>query len=224
MKDYAQCAKCAIPEEKRYCIDPTNPKSPKCACALYADTLAAAKAAYRADPETLAFAHDAAVQEAACYEDAGNGFQIPVKPRILETIEFAKRRGYRKLGLAFCSGLKREAAALCALLEAHGFEVVSAVCKCGAVDKTHIDIDGAEKCCRTGAWETMCNPIGQAMILNGENVDFSLMLGLCVGHDSLFLKNINSMCTVVAAKDRVMGHNPLAALYTLDSYHEYLKK
>ena len=30
--------------------------------------------------------------------------------------------------------------------------------------------------------------------------------------------------TVLAAKDRVLGHNPLAALYNADSYYEFLKK
>lgn len=224
MREHAECAKCAIPEDRRYCIDPTNPMAPNCACALHAAALAEAKAAYRADPETLAFAHDAAAQEAACYADAGNGCRMPVKPRILETIEFAKRRGYKKLGFAFCSGLKKEAAALNALLAAQGFDVVSVMCKCGGTDKTHIGIDNEEKCCRSSAWESMCNPIGQAMILNEEHVEFSLMLGLCVGHDSLFLKNLDSMCTAVAVKDRVTGHNPLAALYTLDSYYEYIKK
>ena len=38
-------------------------------------------------------------------------------------------------------------------------------------------------------------------------------MGLCVGHDSLFLKYAEAPCTVLAVKDRLLGHNPLAAIY-----------
>jgi uncharacterized metal-binding protein len=48
-------------------------------------------------------------------------------------------------------------------------------------------------------------------------------MGLCVGHDSLFLKYSNALCTVLAAKDRLLGHNPLAAIYTIESYYRSLK-
>jgi uncharacterized metal-binding protein len=70
----------------------------------------------------------------------------------------------------------------------------------------------------------MCNPILQAQVLNSEQTELNILLGLCVGHDSLFLKYAEAPCTVLAVKDRVTGHNPLAALYTLDSYYRALKK
>jgi uncharacterized metal-binding protein len=37
------------------------------------------------------------------------------------------------------------------------------------------------------------------------------------------MKYSNAMCTVLAVKDRLMGHNPLGAIYTYDSYSRYLK-
>lgn len=46
---------------------------------------------------------------------------------------------------------------------------------------------------------------------------------LCVGHDSLFLKYSEAMRTVCAVKDQVTGHNPLAAIYTLDTVYSRLK-
>ena len=70
-----------------------------------------------------------------------------------------------------------------------------------------------EKIMPPGMMETMCNPIAQAEVLNAEQVDLAIMLGLCVGHDTLFLKYIRPPCTVLAVKDRVLGHNPLAAAY-----------
>jgi uncharacterized metal-binding protein len=50
------------------------------------------------------------------------------------------------------------------------------------------------------------------------------MLGLCVGHDSLFLRYIEALTTIFAVKDRVTGHNPMATLYTSNSYYAKLKK
>lgn len=53
---------------------------------------------------------------------------------------------------------------------------------------------------------------------------FNIMLGLCIGHDSLFLKFVEGLTTVFAVKDRVTGHNPIAALYTSKSYYQRLMK
>jgi len=62
----------------------------------------------------------------------------------------------------------------------------------------------------------MCNPITQAKLLNQAKTDFNIMLGLCVGHDSLFLKYVKGLTTVFAVKDRVTGHNPMAPLHLRD--------
>jgi uncharacterized metal-binding protein len=77
---------------------------------------------------------------------------------------------------------------------------------------------------RIGSFESMCNPIAQAFVLNDEETQFNIVMGLCVGHDSLFLKYSDAPCTVLAAKDRLLGHNPLAAIYTIDSYYRSLKQ
>ena len=70
-----------------------------------------------------------------------------------------------------------------------------------------------------GEEETMCNPMAQAGICNDAETDFNMMMGLCVGHDSLFLKNSRAYTTVFAVKDRLLGHNPLALVYTSKSYY-----
>jgi uncharacterized metal-binding protein len=69
----------------------------------------------------------------------------------------------------------------------------------------------------------MCNPIYQAKLLNHEKTDFNILLGLCVGHDSLFFKFTEAPTTVLAVKDRVTGHNPLAAIYLCETYYQKLK-
>jgi len=43
-----------------------------------------------------------------------------------------------------------------------------------------------------------------------------------VGHDSLFYKYAEAPSTTLVVKDRVLGNNPVAALYTLDSYYKKL--
>jgi uncharacterized metal-binding protein len=62
------------------------------------------------------------------------------------------------------------------------------------------------------------------MVANEAGVDLNVLLGLCVGHDSLFLKYAKAPSTVLTVKDRVTGHNPLADLYPLDSYYAWLKE
>jgi len=47
-------------------------------------------------------------------------------------------------------------------------------------------------------------------------------VGLCVGHDSLFLKHSKALVTVLVNKDRVLGHNPVAALYGAKVYFQRL--
>ena len=68
----------------------------------------------------------------------------------------------------------------------------------------------------------MCNPIMQAKIMNREKTDFNVIVGLCVGHDSLFYKYADALCTTLVTKDRVMGHNPVAALYQAKAYYKRL--
>ena len=71
---------------------------------------------------------------------------------------------------------------------------------------------------RPGRFDPMCNTIAQALLLNGQKTQFNIALGLCVGHDSLFYKYSDALVTTLAAKDRVLGHNPLAAIYCEEGY------
>lgn len=149
--------------------------------------------------------------------------RIPTKSRVEELIEFPQRMGYRRLGLAFCGGLTHEASILSEILEKNEFKVISVSCKVGGIPKERIGVKDEEKI-RIGEFEPMCNPISQAKILNQAKTNFNIMLGLCIGHDSLFLKYIEGLTTVFAVKDRVTGHNPIAALYTFHSYCQRLMK
>jgi uncharacterized metal-binding protein len=148
----------------------------------------------------------------------------PRNPRVEEIIQFAHKMGYKRFGIAFCSGLKEEAKIATKILENRGFDVVSVCCNAGGISKETIGIKEEEKIAGPGKWETMCSPITQAEILNAEGTEFNIVVGLCVGHDSLFFKYAQAPTTVLVAKDRVFGHNPAAALYLSRSYYRKLMR
>ena len=171
-------------------------------------------------PEFREFAIKASQQEGSGYirlPHAPNS-PSPVKSRVEEIMEFAGRMGYKRLGVAYCGGVQFEASMLVPILENRGFEIVSVQCKCGSVAKEELGIQDSEKVW-PGNFEAMCHPIAQAEILNASKTDLNILVCLCVGHDSLFLKHSQAPCTVLAAKDRVYGHAPLMAVYQSKSYH-----
>ncbi len=220
----AQCAKCPT----NACMPPMGSSVPPdpakvpvfCPMKNSADILEEALTEY-AKPETREFARQASIQEFECYENTPEGRRTK-NPRIVELIQFARKMGYKKLGLAFCGGLPNEARIVNDILESSGFEVVSARCKVGAVPKEEIGIKPEQKIGGPQCSETMCNPIAQARLMNAEKVDMAVVLGLCLGHDTLFFQHCQVPMTVLAVKDRVTGHNPLAAIYLSSTYYSRL--
>ncbi|MDP2872490.1 MAG: DUF1847 domain-containing protein [Bacillota bacterium] len=206
------CAKCGTrgcsgPKGEYPAVCPTANPSP-------AETAALAEARERyTDDHVRRIAHAAAWVEKAgyCYWT-----------RLGETAELARRMGYRHIGIACCTGLRREALTVSRFLEQCGFEVSVAVCKAGAVPKEGIGVP-ADAQFRPGTLESMCNPVGQAYLLAAHGCDFNVVIGLCVGHDTLFLEHSfrkGVPATVLVAKDRVTGHNPCAVVYGAEGYFQ----
>lgn len=217
------CARCKVETNDKRCMDADGKPAAGCPTLVQSDILNTANEAYQ-DPAVREFAYQASVQEAEAYANRDQKPYVmqPHKTRIVEICEFANRMGYRRLGLAFCMGLFKEAAVVSDLLEDKGFTVISVVCKAGCTPKTAIGIPEKYTIDR-GPQEAMCNPIFQAELLNHQKSEFNVLLGLCVGHDSMFFKYAQAPTTVLAVKDRVTGHNPLAAIYTMDSYYRKIK-
>ncbi len=107
-----------------------------------------------------------------------------------EIIAYAKRMGCKKIGIAFCVGLKEEARVFADALASHGFTVCGVACA----------VDGP------------CNSVGQALLLNEAKTDLNILFGLCAGHDLLFLRFVEAPVLPFAVKDKVTCHNPVAAL------------
>jgi len=223
--DHSTCAACPYDWSVRFCRTGTGKAPANCPSIRLRDVSARATEATLSD-ENLGFARQASVQESVGYGGREQGYAAvkPVKPRIVEIVEFARRMGYKRLGLAFCIGLRKEAAVVQEIFETNGFDTVSVACKAGAVPKSELGLMACDQVDPGAAHESMCNPVFQAEVLNASDVDFNVLLGLCVGHDSLVLKYAQAPCTVLAVKDRVFGHNPLAAVQQYDGYYRYLKR
>jgi uncharacterized metal-binding protein len=130
------CATCNIKRSRRACSveDGVGPKG--CPTLSLAEILSKARDKYDGKDINL-LAVQASAQEAACYANRGSepGYVLqPTKPRIQEIWEFAHRMGYSKVGLAFCVGLQNEAGITAPILEKHGLEVVSVICKVGRLE------------------------------------------------------------------------------------------
>jgi uncharacterized metal-binding protein len=221
MTENPQCAKCT----KVVCDSEASLKGPEnCPTKTKQDIIQKALNEYD-DPQVREFARQASIQEAECYMNLPEGLTTRY-PRVEEIAQFAKKMGYKKLGIASCLGLKDEAEMLTEILENRGFEVVSVCCKVGGTPKEKIGIAPEQKIREPDDFEAMCNPIAQAEILNDAGTDLNIVAGLCVGHDSLFFKYSKAPVTVLVAKDRVFGHNPVMGLYLAHSpyYRKLLRK
>ena len=122
--------------------------------------------------------------------------------RIEEILRLVDAAGWKRIGIAHCVAMAKEAA----ILEQRLKE---------AVDVTRVDC----KVCRIPAADlvpgdrgTSCNPVGQATLLAEQSTELNIAMGLCLGHDLLFSKHSQAPVTTLVVKDRVHGHNPIAAL------------
>ena len=212
------CASCGLAADKKICMQEDGSSSRGCPTLTKKDILEEANKEYDV-AEIREFARNASIQEADCYANRHQRPYImqPSKTRITEVCEFATKMGYKRLGLAFCMGLAREAGVVEDILKSYGFEVVSALCKAGRVSKDRLGLKDEDKIFQ-GTDESMCNPIYQAKLLSQRESEVNIQRGVCVGHDALFFKYAEAPTTVLAVKDRVTGHNPLAAIYLSETY------
>ncbi|UCE21005.1 MAG: DUF1847 domain-containing protein [Candidatus Aminicenantes bacterium] len=217
--DEPKCAECK-PKSCSQGITDESKLPNYCPILNFKDLVQEVKARYKTQEIQNFYLQSALVEKESYDEKAAReeGRIVPLRPRIREIADFAKKLGATKLGLAFCSGLPDEAARASSILKKHGLEVCSVACGCGAVDKTELDVPPEHKIYGTDKFEAACNPILQAELLNRAQTAFNIIIGLCVGHDMLFTMNSHAPVTTLIVKDRFTGHNPLVSLYT--KYHK----
>jgi len=139
--------------------------------------------------------------------------------RVEEIVKFAEKIKAKKIGLATCIGLMEETRIFARILKAAGLEPKAVICKIGSIDKTEIGIADDLKVC-PGQHESICNPALQAELLNQWGAELNVVIGLCVGHDTIFIKHSAAPVTYLIVKDRVLAHNPAGALYTSKFYYK----
>jgi uncharacterized metal-binding protein len=213
MKDHSElrCALCGV----RACTKEPGTKNLPSFCPMPAQPgqLAAAERRYVEDADLRKLACESARTESAGYCRSA---------RIQEIMDFARRIGATRLGIAHCVGLMEEARIVREIFLANGFEEDAICRKVGSINKEKIGLKDEEKV-HPGQFEALCNPIAQAALLAEAGTQLNVVVGLCVGHDSLFFMYSRAPVTVLVVKDRILGHNPVAALYTSHSYYQRLK-
>jgi uncharacterized metal-binding protein len=148
------------------------------------------------------------IMKAAAYVEASFYMKYT---RLQETAAFARKMGYHTLGLGFCMGIRDEAELFAQYLTAQGFLVKSVCCKNCGINK---DVLKLKKVNPKNAIEPMCNPKAQAAYLNDHGAELFISAGLCVGHDALFARACKGPVTTLVVKDRVLGNNPMAVVYS----------
>ena len=197
------------------------PKSPAdilkgpadCPTKNYPDIVKKARDLYLKDPFHRQMQLSGARLEGMSSQTPPGGTEINMKlTRVEELIMFCKMMRYKKIGFAHCIGCIGEAKELSHIFRSRGFDTVQINCKVGAIEKGEIGIAEDEKV-RMFTFETICNNIAQALILNEEKTDLNVIVGLCLGHDISFTRMSKAPVTTLIVKDRRLGHNPAAALY-----------
>ena len=144
----------------------------------------------------------AIVQAAASLVDNGRAGTLS---RLQETIAFARKMEYKRIGLAYCYGMENQVKQIAEIIRSNGLNVRPVSCTIGGIPQNEVNPESS-------ICNVSCNPIGQALQLNHENVDLVVMIGLCLGHDILFQREVNADCTTLVVKDRVHNHAPLKVL------------
>lgn len=142
------------------------------------------------------------VQSAAELVDHGRAGTLS---RLQEIIEFSKSMQYQRIGIAYCYGMEKDTALITQIFRESGFKIFPVSCTTGGFKQSEVN----EK---SKIEKVSCNPLAQAEQINNEEVDLTITIGLCLGHDILFQKQIKSACTTLIVKDRVHNHNPINAL------------
>jgi uncharacterized metal-binding protein/predicted Fe-Mo cluster-binding NifX family protein len=137
--------------------------------------------------------------------------------RLAELVYFALEMGYTKLGVAFCVDLLEPTSVLTGVLRRF-FEVVPVCCKVRGIRGWESGSPGPQQTRSASEGSVAaCDPVGQAAALNAAATDLNVLVGLCVGADSVMSKESRAPVTTIFVKDKSLANNPIGAVYS--HYH-----
>ena len=119
--------------------------------------------------------------------------------RVAELMKYAENTGIKRIGIAHCVGMTREANELKQRL-GEKFDVYTVDCKYGRIPAAELFEDDSVR-------GTSCNPAGQAYFLSEKKTELNISFGLCMGHDVIFNLKSKAPTTTLIVKDREHKHN-----------------
>lgn len=177
------------------------------------------KAAVEVEKEAYVNVFSEAVDKAF---DAEKWGLKPFHTRVLETINFARKMGYKKIGIACCFSCLWDAKVLANAFINRGIEVIVRGCKAFQVkNSTFLNLKDEETLV-PGGFQPMCNPIAQVDTLVDSGCEMVVAFGECSGHDALAGKYSSVPYSLIGVKDRVLAHNPVIAL--TETWSPFYKK
>lgn len=125
------------------------------------------------------------------------------KSRIKEFIELCNELDFKKVGIAHCKSMEKYAEKLESILLIAGFDVSRVDCKIGKLGNQEFVED---------AKGLSCNPAYQAKFLREAKTDINVNVGLCLGHELMFMKKSDVPVTTLVVKDFSTNHNTVCSL------------
>jgi len=187
MTEKMQCSRCKV---KVCAVDSSGKHLPGdapswCPMRAKADIIKKAMAKYTDEDRKIA--HTAAIVESEAYMREPWGLK-PYATRVLEIINFAKKMGYKKIGIACCFGAGWDAGVLANIFINRGFTTLVRYCKVQKVQNSKfLDMKPEETLVPDG-FQAMCNPIAQVDCLADSGCELIVSFGQCTGHDALAAK------------------------------------
>jgi len=133
--------------------------------------------------------------------------------RLAELVYFCLGMKYRRLGVAYCVDLEEPAEILTALLRRF-FQVVPVCCKVDGLTVSDTAMGFGDRAHEQPPKMIACNPLVQAAVLNAARTDFNVLVGLCMGVDSVFSEASKAPVTTIFVKDKSLANNPIGAIYS----------
>lgn len=133
--------------------------------------------------------------------------------RIAELVYYCLGMKYKRIGVAFCVDLLQPATILSSVLRRF-FTVFPVCCKIGGVDAENTNAGQSFSNSKHRANSIACNPLMQAEVLNKLGTDMNVIVGLCIGADSVFTSASEAPVTTIFVKDKSLANNPIGAIYS----------
>ena len=136
------------------------------------------------------------------------------KSRLEHIVDFCRSLEISTMGIASCLRYIKEVHYLRNLFEEQGWRSHVAICKVGGFTVSDIAVE------KDTDW-IVCNPLGQAYLLNDLNCEVNVTLGLCMGHEMIFNHYSQGYVTNLIVKEKISCERSLDTLHRImDRSHQ----